>query len=313
MAVTFRNTNLPDIIDLKDISTSYDRGKSYIIKDFNLLIEDIPDQGEFIVVLGKSGCGKTTVLKYIAGLAQPYSGQILIHGKNREQEVPISMVFQEPSALEHYTVLKNVMLPLLYRGVSEEDARQPNFWAGNAVLPRVAQWKDVLIAVHHLPEGDWMGFTHAYFPTYAFNEYALRQGWAFARKENGYLALTAAHGLSLVRGGQAAYRELRSPGQDNIWLCHLGRAALDGDFATFQEKVLDLDIRFESDKVQCKTLRGESLVFGWRGPLLRDGKEVPLSGFPHYNNPYSVTEMPCNIMEIRFNEDLMRLDFTGLS
>ncbi len=196
---------------------------------------------------------------------------------------------------------------------SEEAARRPNFWAGNAVLPRAAQWKDVLIAVHQFPEADWMGFTHAYFPTYAFNEYVLRQGWAFARKENGYLALTAARGLSLVRGGQAAYRELRSYGQNNIWLCHLGRAALDGDFAAFQEKILALAINFEDDQVHCATLRGETLAFGWRGPLLRDGKEVPLSGFPHYNNPYSVTEMPCNVMEIRFNDDLMRLDFTGLS
>jgi hypothetical protein len=196
---------------------------------------------------------------------------------------------------------------------SEEDARQPNFWAGNAVLPRIAQWKDVLIAVHHLPEADWMGFTHAYFPTYAFNEYVLRQGWAFARKDNGYLALTAANGLNLVRSGQAAYRELRSSGQNNIWLCHLGRTALDGDFATFQEKILALDINFKDDKVQCKTLRGETLAFGWQGPLLRDGKEVPLTGFPHYNNPYCMAEMPCNVMEIRFNDDLMRLDFTGLS
>jgi len=119
-----KNTNLPDIIELRDIATSYDQGKTYIVKDLNLLIEDIPEQGEFIVILGKSGCGKTTVLKYIAGLMQPYSGQVLIHGKQRDEKVPISMVFQEPSALEHYTVLKNVMLPLLYRGVEPAEAAQ---------------------------------------------------------------------------------------------------------------------------------------------------------------------------------------------
>jgi hypothetical protein len=196
---------------------------------------------------------------------------------------------------------------------SEEDARQANFWAGNAILPRVAQWKDVLIAVHHLPEDDWMGFTHAYFPTYAFNDYVLRQGWAFARKDNGYLALTAAQGFNLIRRGHYAFRELRSYGQNNIWLCHLGRAALDGNFTTFQEKVLALEINFGDGNVHCKTLRGETLAFGWDGPLLRDGKEEPLAGFQHYKNPYSVTEMPCKVMEIRFNDDLLRLDFTGLS
>ena len=73
---------------------------------------------------------------------------------------------------------------------SESDARQPNYWAGNAVLPRVAQWKDALIAVYEMPKDDWMGFTHAYFPVYAFDEYALQRGWAFARKGDGYLAIT---------------------------------------------------------------------------------------------------------------------------
>lgn len=124
MGDTFQDTNLPDIIELQDISTSFDGGKTFIIKNFNLLIEDIPDAGEFIVILGKSGCGKTTILKYIAGLTNPTSGRILIRGRDRFHEVPISMVFQEPSALEHYTVLKNVMLPLLYRHVPEREAAE---------------------------------------------------------------------------------------------------------------------------------------------------------------------------------------------
>ncbi|MCU0644529.1 MAG: ABC transporter ATP-binding protein [bacterium] len=124
MSDTFQDTNLPDIIELQDISTSFDGGKTFIIKNFNLLIEDLPESGEFIVILGKSGCGKTTILKYIAGLTDPTSGRVLIRGRDRSHEVPISMVFQEPSALEHYTVLKNVMLPLLYRHVPEREAAE---------------------------------------------------------------------------------------------------------------------------------------------------------------------------------------------
>ena len=94
--------------------------------------------------------------------------------------------------------------------VSEEGSHRPNFWHGNVTLPRVAQWKDALIAIHNLPDDDWMGFTHAYFPLYAFDEHALRDGWAFARKGAGYLALTAAQGLALTTQGDNAYRELRS-------------------------------------------------------------------------------------------------------
>ncbi|MBN2391543.1 MAG: hypothetical protein JXR84_12535, partial [Anaerolineae bacterium] len=79
------------------------------------------------------------------------------------------------------------------------EAHAPGFWRGNGILPRVAQWKDTLIAVYNLPDDDWMGFTHAYFPTAAFDAYCVREDaqghpWAFAQKGAGYLALTAAQG-----------------------------------------------------------------------------------------------------------------------
>jgi hypothetical protein len=192
---------------------------------------------------------------------------------------------------------------------SENDARQPNFWAGNAILPRVAQWKDMLIAVYHLPEDDWMGFTHAYFPTYAFDEYVIRDGWAFARKGEGYLALKASQGFDLIQRGLYAFGELRSHGQDNIWLCQMGRAALDGDFSTFQGKVLALTVKFEEQSVNCTTLRGEALSFGWGDLFLRNGQEQPLSGFMHYENPFTTAGYPCSQMEIQYGEDLLRLDF----
>ena len=193
---------------------------------------------------------------------------------------------------------------------SEDDARQPNFWAGNAILPRVAQWKDVLISVHRLPDDDWMGFTHAYFPTYAFDEYAIKDDrWAFARKGNGYLALMASQGFEFIRHGHYATRELRSYGRNNIWLCHLGRKHLDGDFSAFQKKVLTLPVAFGENSIEFTTLRGETLSFGWDGPFLRDGQEQPLSGFMHYENLFVGSEYPSKQMDIGFGEDLLRLNF----
>ncbi len=192
---------------------------------------------------------------------------------------------------------------------SQEGSHRPNFWHGNVVLPRVAQWKDVLVAVHKLPDNDWMGFTHAYFPVYAFDEYALRDGWAFARKGAGYLALTAARGMELMTRGDDAYRELRSYGQSNIWLCHMGRVAQDGGFGTFQEKILALDVAFEGLSVRCATLRGDTLAFGWEGPLLRNGEAQPITGFKHYDNPYCQAELGVSHMDIGFGDQVMRLNF----
>jgi len=198
--------------------------------------------------------------------------------------------------------------------MSEEGSHRPNFWHGNVVLPRVAQWKDVLIAVHKLPEDDWMGFTHAYFPMYAFDDGTVRsdaagRSWAFVRKGDGYLALTASQGLVLMMSGLTFSRELRSYGQENVWLCHLGRAALDGDFASFQEKILALDVAFDGLSVQMNTLRGDTLAFGWEGPLLRNSVAEPITGFQHYENPYCVANFPVKEMYIGYGEQAMRLKF----
>ena len=55
MNIGFEDTTARDnIIELRDIGQSYDGGKSWIIKGLNLLIEDKPDQGQFIVILGAS-------------------------------------------------------------------------------------------------------------------------------------------------------------------------------------------------------------------------------------------------------------------
>ncbi len=193
--------------------------------------------------------------------------------------------------------------------MSENEAHQPGFWLGNAVLPRVAQWKDTLIAVYNFSEQDWLGFTHAYFPIYAFDEHAFANGWAFARKDNGYLALTCARGFELNKRGPDGYRELRSYKHKNVWVCQMGRKANDGTFKDFQDKVSRLPINFEDLAVQMTDLCGEVLAFGWQGSLTINGIEQPITGFKHIENPYCTAELPGTQMDIRYGEYLLRLTF----
>jgi hypothetical protein len=194
--------------------------------------------------------------------------------------------------------------------ISEEGSHRPNFWHGNVVLPRAAQWKDALIAVHSLSEDDWLGFTHAYFPTYAFDEYTIRDGWAFARVGDGYLAITAAQGIELMRRGKNALRELRSYGHQNAWLVQMGRAAQDGSFEAFQSDVMSNHVTFDGLNVEMETLRGQTLSFGWTGPLRVDGVETAITGFAHYDNPYSQTPLNAAVMEIGFQDLVVRLKFS---
>lgn len=193
--------------------------------------------------------------------------------------------------------------------ISEENSHRPSYWHGHVTLPRVAQWHDTLVDVRNIPEGDWLGFTHAYFPTFAFDEHLLRDGWAFARVGNGYLAITAAAGLELMTTGDSAYRELRSPGRQNIWLAQMGRAAHDGDFAAFQERVLAHTPAFDGLEVRWQTPRAHTIRFGWTGPLLVDEVEQPLRGFKHYESPVCVCELGADTMEIAGWDQAIRLDF----
>lgn len=85
-------------------------GEKIIIENFNLSIE----KGEFVTIIGSSGCGKTTILKMVNGLVQPVSGQILVEGKSTQQ-VDLTMLrrnigyaIQGSVLFPHMTVEKNI-------------------------------------------------------------------------------------------------------------------------------------------------------------------------------------------------------------
>jgi NitT/TauT family transport system ATP-binding protein len=119
-------THTTDIINLVNINQVYnDRGASNtVFKDFNLDIKDIKDRGQFISLMGKSGCGKSTLLRYISGLQVPTSGEVYIYGKQRTDKDRIPMVFQQYTSFEWKTVLENVALPLILKGVAKDEANE---------------------------------------------------------------------------------------------------------------------------------------------------------------------------------------------
>jgi sn-glycerol 3-phosphate transport system ATP-binding protein len=85
--------------------------------------------GSFTVLLGGSGCGKTTCLRMIAGLDQPTGGRILIGGRDVTALAPaargVAMVFQSYALFPHLNVAENILFGLRARGVSrvERDRR----------------------------------------------------------------------------------------------------------------------------------------------------------------------------------------------
>lgn len=98
-------------VELKNLSKTYDK-KILALENINLTIED----GQFFVLLGPSGAGKTTTLRCIAGLEKIDSGSVLFDNESVTEDQPasrdVSFVFQQFSLYPHYTVYENLAFPL---------------------------------------------------------------------------------------------------------------------------------------------------------------------------------------------------------
>ncbi|MEC7494959.1 MAG: ATP-binding cassette domain-containing protein, partial [Pseudomonadota bacterium] len=87
-------------------------GSVKVLEAFNLEVQP----GEFLVLLGASGSGKTTALRILSGLETPSAGQVYIGERDVTQVLPkyrdISMVFQSYALYPHKTVAENIGFPL---------------------------------------------------------------------------------------------------------------------------------------------------------------------------------------------------------
>ena len=118
-------------ITIKDMSVSYNKGKTYVLDKLNLEIKD----GEFCVFLGPSGCGKSTAMHCIAGLLHPMNGEIRFGddvmtaaaGKGKDktfvppQERNIAMVLQEYALYPNMTVRENMSFALKTKKAPKEE------------------------------------------------------------------------------------------------------------------------------------------------------------------------------------------------
>jgi putative ABC transport system ATP-binding protein len=119
------------LIELKSISKHYEMGQQLIkaVDNIDLSI----DSNEYVVFIGSSGSGKSTIMNIIGCLDTPTDGSYVLNGRNvsgldqgeladiRNQE--IGFIFQSFNLLPRATALKNVMQPLIYRGIGYADRR----------------------------------------------------------------------------------------------------------------------------------------------------------------------------------------------
>jgi hypothetical protein len=194
----------------------------------------------------------------------------------------------------------------------------PDYWTGNGTNPRAAQVDNVALCLYDIRTRPGLyithdqQFTHAWLPRDAFDEVAERGRWHFARKGEGYLALFSARpGFWQADPAHEAdvEREFIVPGRQNVWICELGRAADDGPFAAFVERIAAARVDVDGLSVIYDSPSRGRLEFGWEGPLRQDGAEIPLHDYPRYANPYAEVAFPADRVEFRHGDAWLRLDW----
>ena len=109
-------------LNIESVHKSF--GAVKVLKGIDLSVE----RGTFVALLGSSGCGKTTLLRILAGLEKATSGQIVIDGQNVTNVPPehrnLSMMFQSYALLPHMTVLENTRYPLRMRRLGTPAAQR---------------------------------------------------------------------------------------------------------------------------------------------------------------------------------------------
>jgi putative ABC transport system ATP-binding protein len=139
------------LIDARDVERAYDTGKAvvYALRGITLSIA----QGEYVSLMGPSGSGKTTFFNMIGALDFPTGGTVTVGGRNLAELnqaqlaylrcVNVGYIFQNYNLIEVVSALRNVMLPMRFRGLSERDAEAK----AAAILESVGLGH----RLHHLP------------------------------------------------------------------------------------------------------------------------------------------------------------------
>jgi hypothetical protein len=200
------------------------------------------------------------------------------------------------------------------------DDGEPGSWTGTASQPRSAQHENVAIHLYapqyapapgiFAPLTRYEPYTHAYFPQDHFDEVVRDGAWTLGRFREGYIALYSwrpaefvDHGPGVATDGMALPFDLVAEGgPDNVWIVECGREADWGSFAAFRAAIANASVAVTArttglppkarppffDVVYDSPSQGE-MAFGWEGPLSVQGVEVPITGYPRYDNPWVQT------------------------
>jgi len=223
----------------------------------------------------------------------------------------------------------------LHRG--NEDEVSYKYWVGR--FPRAAQYRNLLIALYDIPAAPMPGpatvvpaeaggnampspgpaqeelldYTVAVLRRAAFDEVVECKGWVLARKDKGYVALRSQQPVRWSADGVLQGEGLIAQGRRNIWLCQMGREAVDGPFGTWVERIAAAPLTFGDRTVAYQAPGIGQVQFAWEGPLTVNAEVVMLDSYPRFGNPYCQAVFGEGRYEIAHDGERLGIDFPTLS
>ena len=155
--------------------------------------------------------------------------------------------------------------------------QRPSYWAGNGILPRVAQHCDIALMIFDSRKSR-LPLTHAYLGRDGLDEIVLEKNWLFARSAHGFAGLYNSHGLEMMETGAMAGREVRSNTPISGWVAVVG-SGNEADFAAFTDRLRATSVHFDAESLVLRVSPpgDETLQLNYDGRFLIGQEEQPFA------------------------------------
>lgn len=162
------------------------------------------------------------------------------------------------------------------QNTAEGSGLRPDYWAGQAFLPRVLMGKRTLAIIWHNVNNPDIWMTHCHFNARKFDDVISRDGWTFGRSGDGYVAIYSSKPHSFRKEGLYAGRELICDGNEVVWIAECGSKSEDGSFEAFIDRMLRAKIWQDGEEFHFDSPGSGLMEFGLTDGFTIDRKDVPI-------------------------------------
>ncbi len=182
---------------------------------------------------------------------------------------------------------------------------RPNAWAGQKILPRVRQYRNVMLSQYPTTPGNTATRSHLWLPLAQFDEWTTSGDWIAARLGDAYVAVATSGGVEAVRSGDTAQQEFHPKGRGDQWITVLGSIEDSPSLATW---VASLGVPSFGKELSYQTPVGDTLRLSWAGPFLINDVPADVDESGRISQPFRLRNPA---VSLRFGDPILHAEWHG--